>query len=90
MSMIDKMRCKQGKGKMNLSFDGLKNLFVLGTCQEYGMQSGELSENNEVHPITKYGIAKNNLRIKLENLQKEYSFNLTWARLFMFMEMDNQ
>ena len=27
MSMIDKMRCKQGKGKMNLSFDGLKNLF---------------------------------------------------------------
>ena len=27
MSMIDKMRCKQGKGKMNLSLDGIKNVF---------------------------------------------------------------
>ena len=27
MSMIDKMRCKQGKGKMKLSLDGLKNVF---------------------------------------------------------------
>ena len=61
---------------------GVKNLFVLGTCQEYGMQSGELSEDMVVEPVTNYGIAKNNLRIKLETLKKNYSFNLNWIRLF--------
>lgn len=68
---------------------GLKSLFVAGTCFEYGMQSGELSENNQLLPTNPYGFAKNTLREQLEYLQQENNFNLIWARLF-YIYGDNQ
>jgi dTDP-6-deoxy-L-talose 4-dehydrogenase (NAD+) len=61
---------------------GLKNLLVTGTCFEYGMQSGPLSEHAEAQPGNPYGFAKNTLRCQLEYLQQIKPFNLTWARLF--------
>ena len=61
---------------------GLKNLLVTGTCFEYGMQSGPLSEDSEVRPNNPYGFAKDTLRRQLEYLQQVSPFNLTWARLF--------
>ncbi len=61
---------------------GLKNLVVTGTCFEYGMQSGPLSEELETRPSNPYGFAKDVLRRQLEYLQTMQSFNLTWARLF--------
>lgn len=61
---------------------GLKNLCVVGTCFEYGMQSGVLSESMETRPDNPYGYAKDQLRRQLQFLQKELSFNLIWARLF--------
>lgn len=61
---------------------GLPSLLVTGTCFEYGMVSGELYEEIEVHPTNPYGFAKNALREQLEYKQKKSEFNLTWARLF--------
>jgi nucleoside-diphosphate-sugar epimerase len=61
---------------------GLGSVAVTGTCLEYGMQSGALSEELPTAPVTAYGKAKDELRAHLERLQQRHPFNLTWARLF--------
>jgi dTDP-6-deoxy-L-talose 4-dehydrogenase (NAD+) len=61
---------------------GTPQLVVAGTCLEYGLISGSISENCPANPITSYGLAKDHLRRALALLQKEKPFNLTWARLF--------
>lgn len=61
---------------------GLKNLHVVGTCAEYGMQSGPLNENMEPRPNTPYGFAKDSLRRQLEYLKATHPFDLAWSRLF--------
>ncbi len=61
---------------------GLKHLVVAGTCFEYGMASGPLSEDMPAHPTNPYGFAKDTLRTQLAFLQKATPFSLTWGRLF--------
>lgn len=61
---------------------GLQNLVVAGTCFEYGMQSGPLSENIAPQPSNPYGFAKDALRRQLEYLNATHRFQLTWVRLF--------
>ena len=57
-------------------------MVVTGTCFEYGMQSGALSEDMEAKPDNPYGLAKDTLRKFLEQLQKKIDFKLKWVRLF--------
>lgn len=66
----------------NMLLNGLKDLCVTGTCFEYGMQEGELSENLPTKPSNEYALAKDRLRLFLRGLQKEHSFDLKWVRLF--------
>lgn len=61
---------------------GLPALLVTGTCFEYGMQSGPLSEDLDTHPTNPYGLAKDVLRRQLEFLRLSRPFTLIWARLF--------
>ena len=61
---------------------GLKKLVVTGTCYEYGMQSGSLSEDLEAKPATAYGLGKDVLRRQLEFLAADTGIGFTWARLF--------
>jgi dTDP-6-deoxy-L-talose 4-dehydrogenase (NAD+) len=61
---------------------GVPQLLVAGTCLEYGMQFGPLSEDMETRPTTPYGLAKDSLRKALELLQKDKPFILQWMRLF--------
>ena len=61
---------------------GLPALLVTGTCFEYGMQSGVLSEEFTPLPCTPYGYAKDAVRRQLEFLRGKHPFALTWARLF--------
>ncbi len=61
---------------------GLPAVVVTGTCFEYGMQSGPLSETLETRPNNPYGYAKDALRHQLEYLRGVHPFALTWARLF--------
>lgn len=66
---------------------GLSSVLITGTCFEYGMQSGPLSEDVESRPNNPYGYAKDALRKQLEFLKQLKPFSLTWARLFyMFGE----
>ena len=66
---------------------GLSAMVVTGTCFEYGMQSGPLSETLLTQPNNPYGYAKDALRRQLEFLRNFHPFALTWARLFyMFGE----
>lgn len=66
----------------NLIRNGLKNLNVTGTCFEYGMQEGRLSENMPSLPENEYGRAKNELRLYIEELSRNYTFEYKWIRLF--------
>jgi dTDP-6-deoxy-L-talose 4-dehydrogenase (NAD+) len=61
---------------------GLSHLVVAGTCLEYGLQSGALTEDMDTYPITPYGLAKDSLRKALQFFQKEHNFTLQWMRLF--------
>ena len=61
---------------------GVPQVLVTGTCFEYGMQSGPLSESVEPQPSNPYGLAKHTLHLFLQNLQQEKPFTLQWARLF--------
>ncbi|WP_233851764.1 NAD-dependent epimerase/dehydratase family protein [Paraburkholderia sp. HD33-4] len=64
--------------------EGLKSLVVTGTCLEYGLRAGALSESLVPEPVTPYGFAKDTLRRQLEYLHRsrDAAFDLTWARLF--------
>jgi dTDP-6-deoxy-L-talose 4-dehydrogenase (NAD+) len=62
--------------------EGLQSVIVVGTCFEYGMQNGSLSEKLDTVPSNSYGFAKDCLRKQLEFLKAQRNFKLTWARLF--------
>lgn len=66
----------------NLIANGLKSLTVTGTCFEYGMQEGCLSEDIIVYPSNSYAIAKNELRKRLDDLCQLYKVDFKWVRLF--------
>jgi dTDP-6-deoxy-L-talose 4-dehydrogenase (NAD+) len=61
---------------------GLPSLTCTGTCFEYGMQSGQLSEETPTRPSNPYGVAKDALHRQLQLLRIEQPFALNWARLF--------
>ncbi|WP_426408197.1 NAD-dependent epimerase/dehydratase family protein [Bradyrhizobium ganzhouense] len=69
--------------------NGLSTLVVAGTCLEYGLQSGALAAVAETRPTMPYGVAKDTLRQRLQALQADCPFGLTWARLF-YMYGDGQ
>lgn len=66
----------------NLIKNGLRDLTVIGTCFEYGMQEGCLQENMPALPGNPYGKAKNSLRLQLEIFETAYQVSLKWVRLF--------
>lgn len=61
---------------------GIPHIQVTGTCLEYGMRSGPLTEDMDTQPFTPYGFAKDTLRRALQILQQEHPFTLQWLRLF--------
>ncbi len=66
----------------NIIRGGLKNILVAGTCFEYGMSKGCLSEEMETRPMNAYGLAKDTLRRFVEELSKKYLFVHKWVRIF--------
>ena len=82
MSHLEKSLISNYRFLKNMIEYGLKSLIVTGTCFEYGMQSGPLSEGLETKPDNPYGLAKDTLRKFLEQLQKKFDFEFKWVRLF--------
>lgn len=69
---------------------GTSRVLVTGTCLEYGMKCGMLSESDSSDPQNPYALAKDTLRKFLEALRAKMAFALQWARLFyMFGEGQN-
>lgn len=66
----------------NLITGGLRDLNVTGTCLEYGMVNGCLSEQMLTDPKNPYAIAKDTLRKFIEQLCSHHKFNFKWIRLF--------
>jgi dTDP-6-deoxy-L-talose 4-dehydrogenase (NAD+) len=66
----------------NLVRHGLPALVGVGTCFEYGMQSGAIAADAPTRPTNPYGYAKDALHRQLQFLKAEKPFALTWARLF--------
>ena len=66
----------------NMIRGGLSDLTVTGTCLEYGLQEGSLSEDMPCFPSNPYAIAKDSLRKFLDELRKTQPFNFKWIRLF--------
>ena len=79
---VDVELTMQIKFLRSLIKSGLKKLVVAGTCYEYGLSSGAISESQMTNPNTPYGIAKDRLRKDLFELQSTQHFDLTWARVF--------
>lgn len=61
---------------------GLPAVMVTGTCYEYGMADGPLSEDRDPLPANPYAFAKVALWRQLSFLKQSTRFSLTWARLF--------
>ena len=61
---------------------GLKDLTITGTCLEYGLKNGYLTEEIKSDPTNPYAIAKDTLRKFLNQLQIKSNFKLKWARVF--------
>jgi len=75
----------------NLICNGLKNITITGTCLEYGLQEGSLSEDMPALPSNPYSIGKNELRKSIEQLQQLHKFSFKWVRLFyMYGKGQNQ
>jgi nucleoside-diphosphate-sugar epimerase len=66
----------------NMVNNGLTDLLVTGTCFEYGMKEGCLSEDMETEPANLYALAKDKLRRTLEKLAFERQIHFKWVRLF--------
>ncbi|MEO6316424.1 MAG: NAD(P)-dependent oxidoreductase [Chitinophagaceae bacterium] len=66
----------------NMLQHGLRSLSVTGTCFEYGMHEGMLSEDMKPDPANAYAMAKDSLRDLIEGLRKASNFDFKWIRLF--------
>ena len=62
--------------------NGVSKIIVAGTCFEYGLQYGPISETAQTKPANQYALAKDKLRKYLNNLKKNNSFTMQWLRLF--------
>jgi len=63
-------------------FSGISQMLVTGTCLEYGLREGCLTESMPAAPVNTYAIAKDTLRRYLQVLHRETPFVLQWVRLF--------
>lgn len=61
---------------------GVQRIACIGTCYEYGLQEGCLSEEHPTAPVTAYGVAKDCLRRMLEYRLASLSRELRWLRPF--------
>ncbi len=75
----------------NMVKQGLKDVTIIGTCFEYGMREGCLSEDMISNPSNPYGLAKDCYRKFIEILTEQWDFKFKWVRLFyMYGEGQNE
>ena len=65
-----------------LSSGGIEHVIVAGTCLEYGVSGGNLSEILPVKPKNEYALAKYALYESIRIMANKDGFELSWLRLF--------
>jgi len=60
----------------------ISKLVVSGTCYEYGLQNGMLSEQDSTDPVNCYAVGKDSLRRMTQSLYQSNNVELAWLRLF--------
>ncbi len=73
----------------NMIEHGLRDLTAIGTCLEYGLKNGPLSEDLPSDPQVPYAISKDTLRRSIEQLRRMHSFAFKWIRVF-YLHGDGQ
>lgn len=87
---VDKNLFSQYSFVKNLINNGLKNISITGTCLEYGLINGCLSESQIGTPSNFYAVAKDSLRKFIELHKEKYDLSFKWIRLFyMYGEGQN-
>ena len=81
-SHLQKELPSQKKFIYDLVSRGLKNIFIAGTCFEYGNQAGKLSEKNLEKPNNYYSKSKCKLKDYVVKLSAKFDFKYTWGRIF--------
>jgi len=61
---------------------GVEHVIVAGTCLEYGISGGNLTENLPAKPKNEYALAKHALYKSIRIMANQYGFKLSWLRLF--------
>jgi nucleoside-diphosphate-sugar epimerase len=79
---VDTYWLQQYRFLTNLIANGLTDLTVTGTCLEYGLQSGCLSEDLPTQPTTAYGLSKDMLQKALGLFLRDRDVSFKWLRLF--------
>ncbi|MEI2750430.1 MAG: NAD-dependent epimerase/dehydratase family protein [Ferruginibacter sp.] len=69
----------------NLLQHGLKDLTVTGTCLEYGMQEGCLTESLPAKPENPYAIAKHRLQEALTILTDQNQARFKWVQAVLYV-----
>jgi nucleoside-diphosphate-sugar epimerase len=82
LNHIEKTLFLQYQFCKNLLINGLTDITITGTCMEYGMQQGGLSEDQPVFPSNSYALAKHTLFNFINLLKVDFGFNFKWLRLF--------
>jgi nucleoside-diphosphate-sugar epimerase len=82
MIHVDKNLMSHYNFLKNYVESGGNHVLVTGTCLEYGMKEGSLSEGMASEPNCAYAIAKDSLRRFIEELQKKNNIIFQWVRLF--------
>lgn len=61
---------------------GLRKIVVMGTCYEYGLQSGELKESQYTDPLNCYSVAKDSLCRYIRSRYTNGEIQWSWLRIF--------
>lgn len=61
---------------------GCKKIVTTGSCSEYGMQKGRLSEDSQVRPLNAFAAAKNALNRLGSEIAMEKDIKFIWTRIF--------
>ena len=61
-----------------LCSDGVEHVIVAGTCLEYGISGGNLSENLPAKPKNEYALAKHALYKSIRIMANQNGFKLSW------------
>ena len=61
---------------------GVRRVIGVGTCLEYGLVEGGLTETMPLAPVIAYARAKAELSTRIERLAAEFSADWSWARIF--------